>query len=45
MKKIVLLISLFFITTGCFGRIKSYDEIDYKTYTKMIEEKEDLFYI
>ena len=41
MKKIVLLISLFFITTGCFGRIKSYDEIDYKTYTKMIEEKED----
>ncbi len=40
MKKIVILILIVFLT-GCFGRLKTYEEIDYQTYTKMIDNKED----
>lgn len=41
MKKIIALWLIILTVIGCGCNIKSYDEINYKEYTNLIEEKED----
>ena len=41
MKNVLVFISIFVTVTGCGRKIKTYDEIDYKEYSDMIEQKED----
>lgn len=41
MKKVLLFIMTILIITGCRNKIKSYDEINYKEYSNLIEQKQD----
>lgn len=41
MKKLITILTFMIILTGCNGKFRTYDEINYDQYLKLVEEKQD----